>query len=288
LEYSLSEVGDELLTLFFSLVRNIPDAKLVSLFQQCLIAAATAMNVMRDLFVLVFQTRDCRGGKGERLLFYKMFLMLGHFSPARTMALIPLIGEYGCWKDYFSLLEAMDPKSSISSSESEAAGEATTASGSGPAKDLSDCILNFIAKTLKEDFRKADEYELSGSASAIPKPSLTLASKFAPREKSPFHLTHKRLFDQLLDLIFPDLIGDKSKQKRLYRQHLSKCGKLLDVTEIKMCDREFGEIDFSNVSSLGLKRYTKAFLNEPLEKNVSSFMTKNGLRFPDDEDRMTA
>ena len=56
-----------------------------------------------DAFVLAFQTRDIRGGKGERDLFYHIFETLLLLNPEATEATIPLIPEYGCWRDIFKL-----------------------------------------------------------------------------------------------------------------------------------------------------------------------------------------
>lgn len=56
-----------------------------------------------DAFVLTFQTRDVRGGKGERALFYEMFGNLIWYSPEAAKATFHLISEYGCWRDVFNL-----------------------------------------------------------------------------------------------------------------------------------------------------------------------------------------
>jgi len=56
-----------------------------------------------DAFVLAYQTRDVRGGKGERDLFYNMFGDLLNLEPQATKATLPLISEYGCWRDAFKL-----------------------------------------------------------------------------------------------------------------------------------------------------------------------------------------
>lgn len=56
-----------------------------------------------DAFVLAYQTRDVRGGKGERDLFYHMFMDLLNLEPQALKATLPLISEYGCWRDVFKL-----------------------------------------------------------------------------------------------------------------------------------------------------------------------------------------
>lgn len=57
-----------------------------------------------DAFVLAYQTRDIRGGKGERDLFYHMFTVLLSLHKKATLATLSLIPTYGCWRDVFKLL----------------------------------------------------------------------------------------------------------------------------------------------------------------------------------------
>ena len=60
---------------------------------------------IEDVIVMAFQTRDIRGGKGERQLFKQMLSILFKRMPELTMSLLDLIPEYGCWDDLFSLKE---------------------------------------------------------------------------------------------------------------------------------------------------------------------------------------
>ena len=60
---------------------------------------------IEDVIVMAFQTRDIRGGKGERQLFKQMLSILFKRMPELTMSLLDLIPEYGCWDDLFSLTE---------------------------------------------------------------------------------------------------------------------------------------------------------------------------------------
>jgi hypothetical protein len=52
-------------------VRDLDAASLKDLFARALSEAATPAQ-LADLVVLAFQTRNCRGGKGERTLFYHL------------------------------------------------------------------------------------------------------------------------------------------------------------------------------------------------------------------------
>ena len=66
--------SESLLDLFFKIVRGLTD---IFSWVSKIIQEATLNNdphLLANLFILTFQTRDIRGGKGERTLFYEMFL----------------------------------------------------------------------------------------------------------------------------------------------------------------------------------------------------------------------
>ena len=94
--------GTAVLDLSFALVRDVDDAKVEKLVRAVL--AERDPKSLADLFVLTFATRDCRGGKGERSLFRKLFSILYSVFPTTACELVPLISEYGYWKDIFSFL----------------------------------------------------------------------------------------------------------------------------------------------------------------------------------------
>ena len=58
---------------------------------------------IEDAFVMAFQTRDIRGGKGERDLFQKMVAVLLELEPAIMLSLLNLVPHYGCWDDMFKM-----------------------------------------------------------------------------------------------------------------------------------------------------------------------------------------
>ena len=71
------------------------------------ILAMGDVQAIADLFVMAFQTRDVRGGKGERLVAYEMlkYLLENPKYSSLTSSLLDLIPEYGCWRDLFQLAE---------------------------------------------------------------------------------------------------------------------------------------------------------------------------------------
>ena len=66
-----------------------------------------------DIVVMAFQTRDVRGGAGERELFYKMMTYLYDIQPLLCQSLLDLVPEYGSWDDMFTLANRLPLKASI-------------------------------------------------------------------------------------------------------------------------------------------------------------------------------
>jgi len=60
-------------------------------------------KMTEDAFLLTFQSRNIRGGKGERDVSMHMFTILAREKPAEMLKVIELIPHYGYWKDMFKL-----------------------------------------------------------------------------------------------------------------------------------------------------------------------------------------
>jgi len=92
-----SSTGSALLDLSVLLVRGADQQRIESLFLQAL------EDNDEDAFVMAFQTRDIRGGKGERALFKMLFATALKARPQLALAVLDLVPEYGCWRDLFSM-----------------------------------------------------------------------------------------------------------------------------------------------------------------------------------------
>jgi len=57
-----------------------------------------------DTLKLIFQLRDCRGGKGEKGLFHNAILWLQEKSPSTVEKNFKLVPHFGSWKDITSLI----------------------------------------------------------------------------------------------------------------------------------------------------------------------------------------
>ena len=93
--------GDPRVDLSVMLVRGLTAEKIQAGVEAVL--AMPSKEALEDLCVLLFQTRNIRGGKGERALAYDMLAALDKKQHALSLALIPLFSHYGCWKDLFVL-----------------------------------------------------------------------------------------------------------------------------------------------------------------------------------------
>lgn len=58
-----------------------------------------------DLLVLIFQTRDIRGGKGERELFYNMMSHFLYIFYDHAYPILKLVPEFGYWQDLWKLYD---------------------------------------------------------------------------------------------------------------------------------------------------------------------------------------
>ena len=259
--------SSDLLDLFFRLVRNLPASELENMFATVLDKSSTNndADLLADLIVLVFQTRDTRGGKGEKMLFYNMLLELYKNYPETVISLLSEIPNYGYFKDFMNLLEMIAPLQSDLSY--------------GDLRKLQSSMIDLFAKQLladKETIESAKAFE------TVPK--LSLAAKFAPREGKKF----KAFYMMLVKCLFP---RSKTPNKD-YRSLVVELTATLEIPEVFMCAKRYDEINFRKVPSLCLNRHRAAFLNELVTKkgkhsvSLTESEQETGNRFPDDEKRV--
>jgi hypothetical protein len=203
------------------LVRGASPSTILTLVKKCIEVS------IQDTFVLAFQTRDIRGGKGERHLFDILISALYKSKATRhmTLELLDLVPEYGSWRDLTSFHDSC----------------LTFKDG----QQMVDKVCALIVSQLRAD-----------SATPVDK-SISLCAKWAPREKKNPALT-KALASQLFNTN-----QNPSYRLKLYRKLVADLNRRLDTTEIKMCARTFAGIDPSHVPGRCLHKNMKAFLNEP-------------------------
>ena len=268
--YTEEGVGNSLAALFTMLVRNGHYNIKKTLAKM----EITDVNG-KDLFVMAFQTRDIRGGKGERELFIHMILELFIYYPAKMNAMIQLVPEYGCWKDLWSMWTL-----------------AGLYSDGAWVSKVRTCIDSFVCEQFRKDWVALDIYGSSAT--------LSLLAKWLPREDglNDFISLH------LAQCLFPSTLN-LDNQRREYRKACSEMNAHLKTVEINMCGGKWSDIEPGRVPGRIMYRNKMAFLNLPpnmiyLKRHTIQQNSKkmhipgqfiqskdiNNIRYPYSKDRM--
>jgi hypothetical protein len=213
--YTEEAVGSPLLTLFTQLVRSV----------DCSVAVRKALeDNLVDTVVLAFQTRDIRGGKGERELFRSMMKTILRTYPNLADKLVPLIPEYGRWDDVWALLGGSLPCSAE--------------------------VARAIDNTVLTQFQLDQE-------SAHP----SLLVKWLPREGCKGS-KGSELATHFANLLFPLTSPENGQRLRVYRKTLANLNRILETAEVKMCGKQWATITPSAVPGQLMKRNKHSFFNK--------------------------
>lgn len=259
IEYSDDAITDKILALFNRMVRDVLPEDVNHLYDAVLsdikLTPQFAESKCTNLIVLCFMTRSCRGGKGEKKLFYQFFELLSNTFTETTKILCKLISHFGYWKDYFQIIA----RGNIS-------------------RDMANTILDIVAKQLETDI-------VSGQ-------SVSLAAKWVPREGKALY---KEVTESLKTLgnasslasQIMRRISSAALQKYTggtvpqYRKMLADLTAKIDIVETHMCAKQWKEIQFNKVPSVALDRYKHAFALEPPTKLSNGKKIKNVVPYED-------
>jgi len=223
--YTEVGVGDDRVSLFTMLNRGLEAEYIQGHVDK--IHAKNDTKWMQDLWVMAFQTRDIRGGKGERKLFYQLIEALYQVNPVETEKMLSLVPEYGCWRDLWEIWQRI------------------------PA--LESAILELVHHT----YMKSVNYMRLG-----PSKEMGLLAKWLPREKSK---TFPGLAKKIAQHIYrSELVPNK--QMMYYRTMCSEMNRALKTVEVNMCGKTWAQISPDAVPGRCLKIHDAAFLNEPTKK----------------------
>lgn len=227
-------------------------------------------QALEDAFVLAFHSRNIRGGKGEKDVFYYLYFSLYKVHERLAVDLLDLIPHYGCWRDLIVMAELAE-KNSVEALGTRSERSSERALPSGELRSpLGTPIVKFYAETLQKE-------------SKLEKPP-TLAAKWAPREGSKYGKVAKALANVLFPLM---LANSHSSQMRQYRQLLATMNAKLNTVEIKMCADQWETIVPASVPGRAGKLYNKAFLNLPSTYHAKGEHVSNAeFRYPDNPKRV--
>mmetsp|Transcript_13516 Transcript_13516/g.22225 ORF Transcript_13516/g.22225 Transcript_13516/m.22225 type:complete len:723 (+) Transcript_13516:28-2196(+) len=292
-------LGDSLLALFDRFFQGISERDLRDFFLQILKDARHLNDSEQvvNLFVMAFHTRWCRGGKGAKQCFYTALKILFEEFPAAVVKVLPLVPEFGYWKDLLLLAEEIKSAPALGVDYSL----------------LLEAVWTIFGAQLLKDFTLLEAHKASG---ATGKPSVSFAGKWAPREGSHFDKQLKAVssISKVMfgveddaavkeDDVVVDMEGDEismdvlphqqtvsvlagKPRKVKYRMVVSALAASLDVPEVKMAGGDYAGINISSVPSKCMTKFAKAFANEDLTRMPNASEEHTGNRFPDREDRV--
>ena len=265
----------------------------------------TYMDMGVTMFKILAHTRDIVSGKGEYMLFYVMLIEWAkldfRFFDFMIRSLVydtSIINintntdtdtdthshshphpkhPLGSWKDMKYFLTYM--KAELIDSSGTNTRVLKDYKDIQQERDLYSKCVNTIVLLINEQLR-ADYAVYSEHRTD----SISLVAKWIPREKSKkfgwlyYYLTMNYFQHEIpYDQTHPSYERAVNRAFMNYRKIISALNKLLDTTQVKMCDKTWSDIDFSHTTSITTHKQTKSFLN--LKQNGKT------TRYPDDADR---
>jgi hypothetical protein len=208
------------LSLFFKAIRGVSDEKLYEYFEKSI------TEDVIDTFVIAFNIRDIRAGKGERSIGNTMMTFLAMNHQEKFLKVLHLIPEYGRWQDILCFFPKVTP---------------------GINSEVSEHVVDIVCKQIIRDLSDMNDGK-----------PISLAAKWMPTENDSmdkrFHLVN----------VICKKLNITPKQYRT--EYIGPLRKYLNIVERLMCQKRWGDIDFSKVPSCAMKKLKKAF-----EKNTPDF-----------------
>ena len=228
--------ADGRLSLFFRGVRNLNTPQLYVFLNDC------AKENLQDTFLLVFNLRDCRGGKGERSLGRKAFVWLFINYPKEFYKVVHLLPEYGRWDDLFVLwCRILDLK--LSSPEHIAKNYASKKHSEDVLSEIRDLQINLI-KMFGNQLIQDRENMLQNQP-------ISLCAKWAPSEKGSLNKKY-----DILSIICRVMKWSPQEYRKLY---ISPLRNYLQIVESLMCASKWDNIKFQSVPSNAMFKLRDAF-----------------------------
>lgn len=229
---------------------------------------------IKKVIITCFAARNCRGGKGERKVFYNALAHMYKIFPTLVLKLISLIPQYGYWKDLLNMLEFVKEV------------------------NFRKTICKLFANQLRKDFMfvaSADENKVpyirflcTKFKNVTSDQKISLCSKWAPSEGKVFDKKYDIVSDIIKEMFNIKVIN--RSHKKMYRKMNVYIRKYLDIVEAKMSADEFASIIPKNIPSMALQKYIKALSNrdkngdiiydiedrEECRENVLAFIANGG------------
>jgi hypothetical protein len=213
-----------------------------------------AWNELPILFIkLIYLTRDCRDGKGERDVSFKMLCFLRkYFFETYKLNIKEIISNYGRFKDLLDILNMnMNNKNGNNNDNND---------------DNNNYEIKLFATILKEDLQKS---------------SPSLCVKWAPREGKKY----KQFAYLIAKELFSDDTGTEHKNiMEMYRNiYIKPLSKKIKTIESYMCSNRWDEIIYKKVPAQAMRIYgrEKSYIYDPHHKEtqIGAFLRHDSDRF---------
>jgi len=209
-----------------------------------------AKGYLSILYRMIGYTRDIINGKGEYKLTYMMIETWYNFYPELSKFAIKClvdigdnIHQYGSWKDMKYFCHYIENKEHL--------------------------LINYFVELINKQIKK-DHLNMILNSNNI-----SLAAKWAPREKSAFGWLYERLaINYFSDFMLTPNSKDKIdkailKCKTKYRKIMTELNRYIDTVQIKQCQHQWSDINFDKVTSITFSKQKKSFLN--IKRNSETF-----------------
>ena len=252
-EYTDIGVGSDVLALS-QIVRGGNPRRLT----RRILTSGSTQDVL-DLLVLIFVTRNCRGGKGEKTLAYDMFLLVFTKRPDTAIELLKLFPHYGYWKDLLHLIKIVKGQA-FPESKKDAFFKAA---------------VKIMSDQLATDMQELQKFKEASEKTA---PSISLLVKWLPRENASLDKSTGVVNALATEFFRSAAVGCgsapagvwQSRPKRLYRKVVSQLTAQLSLPEVLLAAQREEEIKFGLVASRATMLLRRVFMNQDQRGNRRS------------------
>lgn len=230
--------GSGLVDLYFKLIDGVEDIEMLTLVERAW------REDKRGTAVLLFDLRNCRGGKGRYNLFAKslnQFLGNVDLSDDTLRLWSGLVPHYGSFKDFWRILGFSEDGLLESPSQ----------------KRFKEYVIDSYCETISKDCKdyfglEISEYNQKVKSGNRPIPlvghkKVSLAAKYAPKSEN----SYKRFYEPVLRKL--------KMTEKAFRWMCADLRTHLNVVEVQMSAGKWEDIKYSSVPSVALKKYLKAF-----------------------------
>lgn len=226
------------ISLFFKGVRGLNVPRLYQYLSK------SVQESLIDTFLLVFNLRDCRGGKGERELGRRALVWLFVHYPVEFGNVLHLLPEYGRWDD---LLEFFPGVINVSNLLNEYRGS-----------NFDEKHIEEIIKLQHRAVKIMADQLLADQKSMFEGKPCSICAKWSPTEGDNLDKQHN-VFSTLAKVM-------RVKKKVLRTKFNTPLRRYINVIEQYMCGNEWDKIDYSKVPGQAMRRLKNVFLRHDSER----------------------